>query len=1002
VPVGQDNCPNAITAQTAGLGSGSTFLVGTTTETYEVTDAAGNTATCSFTVTVNDTEDPTIACPADITVSNDSGQCGAVVSYSAPAGQDNCPNASTVQTAGLGSGSTFPVGTTTETYEVTDASGNTAQCSFTVTVNDTEDPTISCPADITVNNDQGQCSAVVTYTAPVGTDNCPNSTTAQTGGLGSGGTFPVGTTTESYEVTDASGNTAQCSFSVTVIDNEDPTISCPANITVNNDVGQCSAVVTYTAPTGADNCPNQVTNQTSGLGSGSTFPVGTTTETYEVTDAAGNTATCSLTVTVNDNEDPVITTFPADQALQCDADVPIPDTGLVTATDNCGPVAITHEGDVLSGDKGSTNNPLIIARTYRATDTAGNFVDQTQTITVEDTTDPVITNFPADAPVQCDGDVPAPDTSLVTATDNCGGPVEITHEGDVDDDNTCPRVITRTYRATDEAGNFVDQTQTITVEDTTDPTIDCPADVTVSHTDPTDPGSTGTATANDNCGNVTVAFSDSTDPGQGNAAVITRTWTATDDCGNETSCDQIITVEDTSTPTPTITSTPTRTPFPSPTPTPTIGIAMASDPDLVEFFETLEIFSSVTIAELDGDPQTELVFGTDRTGNDDTGVGIFALNLDGSPVQISSPGKSPGTGSWPVIINVDVRSSPAAADLDNDGLDEIAIGTYGSPNTLLIIDNDGSPLGSAVSTRSVISSPAIGNLDDDPELEIAVGTSDGTLYAVEITGDPINQNWPVALPPAGAPLIVPRNDVDSSPALGDLTGDGVPEIVVLTDDGVVHAYQTDGQPVAGFPFVAPRETFGGTIPVSANFASPLIADVDGDGNLDVIAAMSNGRIYALDADGQMINGFPVRLPLSAKGLDPPRPGDEILSTPAVGDVDGDGLLELAVVFYDGPLNESRLYVFDLDGPALGAEISWPTFQGNTLRTGLLRSGSDGDCNGDGVITIVDLFCILQNWYRNAAMPGFDKRIDFDNSGRGDGNDLIRYLEIRVQPGAEQE
>lgn len=62
---------------------------------------------------------------------------------------------------------------TTNTFKVTDASGNTATCSFTVTVNDTEDPQITCPANIVEDSDPGICSALVTYTAPVGTDNCP-------------------------------------------------------------------------------------------------------------------------------------------------------------------------------------------------------------------------------------------------------------------------------------------------------------------------------------------------------------------------------------------------------------------------------------------------------------------------------------------------------------------------------------------------------------------------------------------------------------------------------------------------------------------------------------------------------------------------------------------------------------------------------------------------------------------------------------------------------------
>ena len=94
----------------------------------------------------------------------------------------------------------------------------------------------------------------------------------------------------------------------------DPVINCPVNITVNNDPEACGAVVNYLAPIGTDNCPGATTVLTSGLGSGALFPIGTTTETYTVTDVTGNTATCSFEVNVT-NDDPLlglITTNPAD------------------------------------------------------------------------------------------------------------------------------------------------------------------------------------------------------------------------------------------------------------------------------------------------------------------------------------------------------------------------------------------------------------------------------------------------------------------------------------------------------------------------------------------------------------------------------------------------------------------------------------------------------------------------------------------------------------------
>ncbi|MFN8396250.1 MAG: HYR domain-containing protein [Bacteroidia bacterium] len=94
---------------------------------------------------------------------------------------------------------------------------------------------------------------------------------------------------------------------MTVSDVQAPTITCPSNISVNNTPGQCAATVTYSTPSGTDNCAGATTSQTAGLASGASFPVGVTTNTFRVTDAAGNSTTCSFTVTVNDNQAPAIT-----------------------------------------------------------------------------------------------------------------------------------------------------------------------------------------------------------------------------------------------------------------------------------------------------------------------------------------------------------------------------------------------------------------------------------------------------------------------------------------------------------------------------------------------------------------------------------------------------------------------------------------------------------------------------------------------------------------------
>ncbi len=271
--------------------SGSLFPIGTTTVNCTATGAAP----CSFTVTVNDSEPPSIACPANVTAGNDAGQCSAVVNFVTPTPSDNCPGATVACVPATGS--TFPVGTTTVTCTATDAATNTATCSFTVTVNDTQPPTITCPANVTVPNDAGQCSAVANFVTPTPSDNCPGATVACVPVTGS--TFPIGTTTVTCTTTDAAMNTATCSFTVTVNDTQAPAITCPANITVPATQGTAcaaSAVVNYPAPTVSDNCPGTTTVCVPA--SGSVFPEGTTTVTCTATDAVGNTATCSFTVTV--------------------------------------------------------------------------------------------------------------------------------------------------------------------------------------------------------------------------------------------------------------------------------------------------------------------------------------------------------------------------------------------------------------------------------------------------------------------------------------------------------------------------------------------------------------------------------------------------------------------------------------------------------------------------------------------------------------------------------
>ncbi|HST54146.1 MAG TPA: DUF5011 domain-containing protein, partial [Pyrinomonadaceae bacterium] len=207
-PTTNDNCSVASVTNNAP----SSFHSGTTTVTWTVTDAAGNTATATQLVTVNDVTPPIItvlgANPLTVechTTFNDPGATAA----------DACDGSVAVSAANNVNVNT--PGSYSVTYTAHDAAGNTATATRSVIVVDTTPPVISCPADILADFDSGVNGAVVTYTAPVGTDSCAGALTAtQTAGLPSGATFPLGTTTNTFKVTDPSGNTASCSFKVTV------------------------------------------------------------------------------------------------------------------------------------------------------------------------------------------------------------------------------------------------------------------------------------------------------------------------------------------------------------------------------------------------------------------------------------------------------------------------------------------------------------------------------------------------------------------------------------------------------------------------------------------------------------------------------------------------------------------------------------------------------------------------------------------------------------------
>ncbi len=161
--------------QTAGLASGSTFPLGPNNIVFTATDAAGNTSSCSITVTVTDNQKPSITCPANQSINLNSSCNGTLPDYTGLLTvSDNCTAAASLVVTQIPAANT-PLsnkGSAIVTFTVKDQSNNSSSCTISVEKKDVTAPTISCPSSITKTNDVGNCSAVATFPQPTATDNC--------------------------------------------------------------------------------------------------------------------------------------------------------------------------------------------------------------------------------------------------------------------------------------------------------------------------------------------------------------------------------------------------------------------------------------------------------------------------------------------------------------------------------------------------------------------------------------------------------------------------------------------------------------------------------------------------------------------------------------------------------------------------------------------------------------------------------------------------------------
>ena len=447
--------------------------------------------------------------------------------------------------------------------------------------------------------------------------------------------------------------------------------------------------------------------------------------------------------------------------------------------------------------------------------------------------------------------------------------------------------------------------------------------------------------------------------------------------------------------------------------------APAEPPEDTAVLGTPIRYSSPMFADLNDDGRDEIIVGT-------KGGHLVALEYSGA-------GFHPHPVLWDTDLGASLGSSPAIADVDGDGDMEIAIGVGYNPTKqpggIVLLDHAGNVLW-RVTTKDrnggpdgvpdgVFGSPALADVNDDGYLEVIVAGFDEELYVIDRYGNHLS-GWPKHLrdntwaSPAVADLdhngdlevvvgayyhdppcpdkncgmlFAFRPDgsdlpgwpkfldfhIDSSPAIGDIDLDGEMEIVVGTGQvndpsrmdraRKVYAFEVDGQPVAGWP----RSTAGYV------YSSPSLADVDGDGNLEVFVGDSEGYLYGWHHDGTSLPGWPV-VPINQNG-NPQKLG----SSPVAGDFDGDELFEVMIpvgwdivgfnldgtdmdyrltseysiagtpiigdLDHDGHLEaciggskvsdptRGYVYLWELGQPASSVDVDWPSWRARTRRNG---------------------------------------------------------------------
>ena len=510
--------------------------VGLTNVELEVTSDTGLITTCTAIANVieNTTGGQVITCPEDITIN--CGEDSSPTSTGLATAISNCSTDSVITFSDAIEANCGATQIITRTWTAQDACDNPiATCIQIITIVDQTPPVASCPADISVDTDLNQCSAVVDYSIE-GTDSCGSVTITQTSGLVSGSMFPIGDTVNTFEIQDECGNLSECSFVVTVVNNNDAQAICQ-DITIALDaMGMAS--ITPSDINGGTVVLCETPDITIDVDTFTCDNIGPNNVTLSVVDAAGNISSCVAIVTVEDTIAP--------EVICQNITVDLGSTGVANITaamvdagsaDACG--IETASIDTTSFNCSNVGLNIV---TLTVTDSSGNTNSCTAEVLVQDTLAP--TAICQDITIELGPDGTATISSADIdngSSDNCG---EVTYE-----------VSTTTFDCSDIGSNIVNLLvfdsnglasecfATVTVLDSATPTAIC-QDITIS----LDLDYTATITpadidggSIDNCTLSNTSININTFDCS-NLGPNTVTLTVTDQNGNQSSCEAVVTV----------------------------------------------------------------------------------------------------------------------------------------------------------------------------------------------------------------------------------------------------------------------------------------------------------------------------------------------------------------------------------------------------------------------------------------------------------------------------